>query len=725
MANRIKLAGTTANIFDIGISRLSLSASQVSTPYTLTFPGNVGSANTFLKNDGTGNLSWSAAGSGNSIENGTSNVKINSSGSPVAISVNGTSNVAVFNQSSANITGSLSVSGNTSTANLSAITQITRNSRNVPVFVYQSNTAPTTPLVGDQWYDTNTGTLFEYLNDGTTAAWIDMNGNPGSLVNLTVNGTASFSNISVSGTVTAGAVAGNLVPSLDNTYFLGNATNRWANLWLGPGTIYITDSANTANTAQLTVFNGILQVNGATGLQANLISGNSTLTLANSGNITLNAGGSVPELIVSPTGTTITGNLEVSGNIVGNIVTANISGNAYVGNLISAANISAAGNVTATYFKGDGSLLTGIAPTVQVYEFANIASGVSTYLTAQWLANYTAGAKANITATVGTTGTLITSFITQSGYPNITVLPVGTIAVTYESKKASGNKAYYTYAELYRRTTGGTETLLATTDLSNGYTLNTTEQNTLPAYIAAPVAFAATDRVVVKIYAYTSQGTDSITISFDENTNSGLQLPALPASAAQFVPYNNPTANLAMGVYNITANGLNSTSTISATGNITAGNLNSIGTYSTVIGGTNRDVYVDNTGLLGYVSSIKASKANIEPLTDTNWLLQLNAVSFNRRKKDAKGKYTEKTYKELEYGLIAEEVEAVNDVLCFYDKEKNNKTGKSSDKLAGVHYGKLVVPLLKLVQEQQAMIKDLSNRLTEIENKNSDKNKSE
>jgi hypothetical protein len=341
-----------------------------------------------------------------------------------------------------------------------------------------------------------------------------------------------------------GAVAGNLVPSLDNTYFLGNATNRWANLWLGPGTIYITDSANTANTAQLTVSNGILQVNGATGLQANLISGNSTLTLANSGNITLNSGGSVAELIVSPTGTAITGNLSAS------------------------TNISAAGNVTATYFKGDGSLLTGIAPTVQVYEFANIASGVSTYLTAQWLANYTAGAKANVTATVGLTGTLITSFITQSGYPNITVLPVGTMAVTYESTKASGNKAFYTYAELYRRTTGGTETLLATTDLSNGYTANTTEQNTLPAYIATPVAFDATDRVVVKIYAYTSQGTDSITISFDDNTNSGLQLPALPASAAQFVPYNNPTANLAMGVYNITANGLNSTSTISATGNV-------------------------------------------------------------------------------------------------------------------------------------------------------------
>ena len=204
MANRIKLAGTTADTFDIGISKLSLSAAHVTTPYTLRFPANVGSENTFLKNDGSGNLTWATAGSGNSIENGTSNVKINSSGSPVTISVNGTSNVAVFNQTSANINGEMSVSGNISAANLSTSTQILRNNRNVPVFVYQGNTAPTTPLVGDQWYDTQTGTLFEYLNDGTTTAWIDMNGNPGSIANLTVNGVASFSNVTVSGTVTAG-----------------------------------------------------------------------------------------------------------------------------------------------------------------------------------------------------------------------------------------------------------------------------------------------------------------------------------------------------------------------------------------------------------------------------------------------------------------------------------------------------------------------------------------
>jgi hypothetical protein len=62
--------------------------------------------------------------------------------------------------------------------------------------------------------------------------------------------------------------AGNVIPAEDNVYFLGNATNRWANIWLGPGTLYITDSNVAANTtAELTVLNGVLQINGADQLQ--------------------------------------------------------------------------------------------------------------------------------------------------------------------------------------------------------------------------------------------------------------------------------------------------------------------------------------------------------------------------------------------------------------------------------------------------------------------------
>jgi len=60
----------------------------------------------------------------------------------------------------------------------------------------------------------------------------------------------------------------NVIPVEDNTYFLGDETHRWANLWLGPGTIYITDSNLASNlTAELTVLDGVLQINGADQLQ--------------------------------------------------------------------------------------------------------------------------------------------------------------------------------------------------------------------------------------------------------------------------------------------------------------------------------------------------------------------------------------------------------------------------------------------------------------------------
>jgi hypothetical protein len=129
--------------------------------------------------------------------------------------------------------------------------------------------------------------------------------------------------------------------------------------------------------------------------------------------------------------------------------------------------------------------------------------------------------------------------------------------------------------------------------------------------------------------------------------------------------------------------------------------------YSNTVGGTNRDVFVDNNGLVGYVSSTRASKKNITSITDVSWLLKLNPVAFNRRVKED-SVYTEETYSELEYGLIAEEAETVNAELCFYDDVKVQQPegyegeDQFNKELRGVHYNKLIVPLLKMVQELKA-----------------------
>jgi len=143
-------------------------------------------------------------------------------------------------------------------------------------------------------------------------------------------------------------------------------------------------------------------------------------------------------------------------------------------------------------------------------------------------------------------------------------------------------------------------------------------------------------------------------------------------------------------------------------GNPNIPSITSTAIYSTTVGATNRDVFVDNTGLLGYVTSTRESKKNIQSLEDVSWLLQLDPVSFNRRKKeiitDAGEKigeqYLEEAYQEKEYGLIADDVEAVNKELCFYD----------DNKLAGVHYQKLITPLLKLVQDLHNEIEVLKQK---------------
>jgi hypothetical protein len=67
-----------------------------------------------------------------------------------------------------------------------------------------------------------------------------------------------------------------------------------------------------------------------------------------------------------------------------------------------------------------------------------------------------------------------------------------------------------------------------------------------------------------------------------------------------------------------------------------------------------RDLYIQSNGKIGYVSSTRASKTNIEDLTSVDWLYQLNPVKFQYRTQDEEENYTEIAEDQIEYGLIAE-----------------------------------------------------------------------
>jgi hypothetical protein len=113
--------------------------------------------------------------------------------------------------------------------------------------------------------------------------------------------------------------------------------------------------------------------------------------------------------------------------------------------------------------------------------------------------------------------------------------------------------------------------------------------------------------------------------------------------------------------------------------------------YSTTVGATNRDLYIDDTGKLGYVSSARKYKENIRDITNISWLYNLQPVNFN---------YINDDLKIEQYGLIAEDVEAINSDFVFY-----NENGETE----GVHYDKFIPILIKAVQEQNEQILTLSN----------------
>jgi collagen type VII alpha len=182
---------------------------------TISASGNI-TGNFFI-----GNGSQLTGIASTSLANGTSNVSIATSGGNVTVGVGGTSNVVVWATTGEYITGLLSVTGNISGGNIAATTAITRNSRNVPTYVAQS-AAPSSPLIGDQWYDIDTGLLYQYQYDGTSSYWQDMSTNVGTLANLSVTGTITGGNLSTTGTL---SVSGNATFSASPGRIFGDFSN--------------------------------------------------------------------------------------------------------------------------------------------------------------------------------------------------------------------------------------------------------------------------------------------------------------------------------------------------------------------------------------------------------------------------------------------------------------------------------------------------------------------
>lgn len=115
--------------------------------------------------------------------------------------------------------------------------------------------------------------------------------------------------------------------------------------------------------------------------------------------------------------------------------------------------------------------------------------------------------------------------------------------------------------------------------------------------------------------------------------------------------------------------------------------------YNFGVSSATKAMYMDSSGGLGYNSSIRASKTNINKAPLTSWINDLDVVTFNYRKRDELGNYTEEAENELRWGVIAEDAELVAKDFCSYD---------SNGKLDGFNYDRLIPVLVKAIQELKA-----------------------
>ena len=137
-------------------------------------------------------------------------------------------------------------------------------------------------------------------------------------------------------------------------------------------------------------------------------------------------------------------------------------------------------------------------------------------------------------------------------------------------------------------------------------------------------------------------------------------------------------------------------------GNITLNNT----VYGNTVSSSPRTLYIDSPGGIGGISSIRASKTNIQNINDVNWIYNLSPVEFNYRKKDEKGNYTDEFFEDKNFGLIAEDTEPIANFLINYNEDENGVK-----EMKGIEYSRLITPMLKAIQELRAEIETLKSQI--------------
>ena len=617
----------------------------------VTFEGPVANAATVFINGNlsvSGNATLSGNISGDKLFNGTSAIEIPAPNGNANISIGGVGNVAVFTPTGMVVVGnidagnlaltgsfgaaSLSASGNITGGNLisNGNTTITRDAgvaQPTLIFLDTDTAVANNQTIGSiEWY-TSDVTLGARTTSAIRSITSNVAGNADVHILTSTNGAAIATKVIVLSTGNVGiantspnsnlAVGGNVYVSTTITA-VGNITGGNVDTAIVSATGNVT-GANLITGGLLTVTGNItgnnittssVTANGAISTTGNVRGGNvnsdgdisATGSLSLIGNAVIQSNITGGNLLTAGT-ITATGNISSVGNVRGgNILTAGLvsvtgnitaAANIFGGNITTSGTFSAAGNVTAdtaSYFIGNGSLLTGVVATGNATDLlqngttsfaipvANgnidgVVSGVSILtfysggqlLTGQLSATgNVSGSNVNASGNISAIGNINGANIFTTGIANI-----GTLITTNINANAltSGTVASDRLTGSYTINIAGNATTAAT--VTNAAQSNITSLGTL-------TSLAVTGNVTGGNF-----GTAGL-VTATGNVTGGNVITAGAISAGGLISATgNITGANILGGANVNATTHTGT-TVSVIGNITGGNLFSPGEISVV-----------------------------------------------------------------------------------------------------------------------------------------------
>ena len=588
-------------------ANLSAANLSVTTSANLGAVGNItitgGTSGQVLSTDGSGVLSFITIGTAG-VSNGNSNIAIATAGGNVTTSVDGNANILVVTGTGANITGTANVTGN---------------------------------IVG--------------------GGELNISGNGLFGGNLTVNGTLTYINsttLSISDPIINLQTGANGAAPIANTgKDVGTALNYYDTsakiAWMGwdVSNAEIAFGSNVGISSEVITFTSLANIRSGNADLGNLATANfftgsgNNLSNIQASNIT----GQVANALVA--GTVYT-NAQPNITSVGTLATLSVSGNATVGNLttsggnvtganvISANTFSASGNITANFFIGNGSQLTGL-------NTAGVSNGTSNINipSANGNVNISSAGNANVLIVTGI-GTNITGTLSASGNANLANIGTGGL-ITATGNITGGNLITGGVLSVTGNATvgniGATSGVFTTVagSLTTAAQSNITSTGTLSSLsVSGTSNLGAVGNVTI------TGGTNGYVLS----TNGSGTLSWVAQSSGGGASISNGTSNINIAtsggnvttgvngnanILVVTGTGANVNGTLSVTGQ---SNLGAVGNVIITGGTANYVLKTDGSGTLSWVAQTPSANITVDNFTgngvQTIFTLSTTPTSINQ-----------------------------------------------------------------------------------------------